>query len=334
MCGVVNIYRAREFYFSLIPRQELTFLCSDEKCRAAGTKVTGVNYRKTIEEADKFVRPHFRKNDEHIDTCEWVEREEARQEIEEESDGKANQTDQGGRRRKTPKFTDVVDLFTPKSATDRGHAKSLRKDRSEIKNLADKRERIEGYKKQIRTNLTRSSLLEEVVSCYETLDYEGKYSTYLIIKGTRKRTYLDCFRRIKRYVPGRDGWFIFYGGATVESLDQDFKLSFFDPVFMRGRKYEISLYLTKEQLNVQRCRGAYLREMLKELASDKRGYAKCYFYGRVKSSEKIPNCLDITVDDLNNLALIKRSKQPGPEREIKAAEIALQKKEHPAGVSY
>jgi hypothetical protein len=334
MREVVNIYRARDFYFSRTPREELTFLCSDVQCRKAGTKVTGVNYRKTIEEADKFVRPHFRKNDDHLDTCEWVEREEARQEVKEESINEANQNGEGIVKSKAPKSTDIVDVFKPKSTTDKESSEPSEEDDLGIRNLPGRRERIEAYKKQSRTNLTKANRLEEVVSCYEGLDFEGKSLNYLVIKGARRRTYQDCFRHVKRYVPGRDDWFIFFGGATVESLDQDFKLSFFDPVFMRGRKYEISLYLTKERLNVQKRQGAYLREMLTELASDKRAYAKCYFYGRVKSSEKIPNCLNIMVDDLSNLVLIKRSNRLGPKREIKAAEIALQKNEHPAGVSY
>ena len=79
---IVNIYDAKMEYFKQVePRIRFSFFCSDEECRKKNnTRVTGVNYDKHPNENTVKI-PHFRKLDNHIDTCEWVEVSEAIEEL-------------------------------------------------------------------------------------------------------------------------------------------------------------------------------------------------------------------------------------------------------------
>ena len=71
---VVSINEARrELVGGTDTTSRFTFLCSDERCRAHGTRVTGVNYWRPAQEADKYRAAHFRELDEHLEGCEWRE---------------------------------------------------------------------------------------------------------------------------------------------------------------------------------------------------------------------------------------------------------------------
>jgi hypothetical protein len=313
MGEVVDIYRARNFYFSQKVHEELTFLCSDEKCRKAGTEVVGVNYRKLIEEGDKFVRPHFRKHSDHIPDCEWVERDQASRESKEEVDNSTGQIDIAKGRSKTPKSTDVIDIFEPNLAADARQSETIpREIELQIKSLKDPNARVEAYKNYFRKNPSRTSILENVVGCYDAMNYEAKTSTTLVIRtsqGKRELSYADAVRHIRNYTPGLDEEVIWFGGAKVLDMGNVYWLSFIDRVVFKEEKHQITLYIKKSDLTARK-RQAYLLEMLKDLADDKENkYARCFFYGCITPSMKARRRLDVTIAHLNNLVVMKKSKQ-------------------------
>jgi len=310
---IVDIYHARNFYFSQKVRKELTFLCSDEKCRKARTKITGVNYRKLIEEGDKFVRPHFRKHSDHIPDCEWVERDEAIRELKEEADNSIDQIVVSVGRSKTPKSTDVIDVFEPYLPGGAGQSETIPQEiESQIKNLKNHDARVEAYKNYFRNNPSRTSILENIVGCYDAMDYEARTSTTLLIRtsqGKRELSYADAVRHIRNYTPGLDEEVIWFGGAKVLDMGNGYWLSFIDRVVFKEEKHQITLYIKKSDLTARK-RQAYLAEMLKDLADDKeKKYARCFFYGRITPSKSAKPRLAVTVAHFNNLVVMKKLKQ-------------------------
>lgn len=311
---VVNIYEARDYFFRQAPpRRRFQFLCSDANCRVAkGTKVTGVNYDKLIEENDQYVKPHFRENTEHLPDCEWVELEAALTELKKETDDDPGKESYARRaRRKRPKTSDVVDIFVPSSevcAPDicPGSVGIFSGDKSaEIKYILRKKDRIEAIKKHVRENLNQTSFLENVVDSFLTLEMEEKRSTGLKIGRSRWRSYRECFRPIKFYGRGRDEEFIYYGGVRAKRFGPNFSLKFFDKVEFNGMERWVSLYIKKEKLARYRHR-SYLTEFLEKLVSKQARYATCFFYGHIRPSTENEAFLDVELDHFDNLVLILR----------------------------
>ena len=311
---IADIYGVRNFYFSLEVRNDLTLLCSDEECRKTGTKVTGVNYKRLIEEKDKYLKPHFRKLSDHILNCEWVEREQALQEIKEEAAANADESGGSRRRSKTPKSTDVVDIFEPSVGKTDKQVETLTEEfKLKIKSIKDRKARLEAYKNYFRTNPSRTNILENVLSCYDDMEYEDKVSTFLTIRtsrGSQRRSYASVFTYIRNYVPGRDEERIYLGGAKVKKAKGGYRLTFIDWTLYEDENglmvwHQIDLYFKKDDLTARRRQG-YLLAMLQELADDEKQYARCCFYGRITKA-KVPRHLDVTIAHFNNLVVMKKS---------------------------
>lgn len=308
---VIDIYAARDAYFSQSPpRADFRFLCSDELCRQTNeTKVIGVNYRKLVEESDHFVRPHYRAQTEHIDICEWVEYERAWFEIQEElSRGSARKGDAPGpRKRKNIKSTNVVDIFVPNTAGGgRTVERSAREKFAEIKRLPTPKDRIEAYKTYVRDNLknnpNQSSVLENVVNSYLSLEPEIGRITDLRIGNGPWRSYWSCFRPIKFYDKDRKDDFIYFGNLRGVKYGHHYSLIFFDRVAFGAEERGISIYIKKHKLDGYKHR-AFLTEMLEEIVSRRVRYATCYFYGDIRPSDTNAGFLDVIIHHFDNLVL-------------------------------
>ena len=72
---VMNIFQARDYFFSRNPCERLRFECSDPACRNSpkAPAISGINHHASLKMDEKYVKPHFRTCGEHIQTCEWAE---------------------------------------------------------------------------------------------------------------------------------------------------------------------------------------------------------------------------------------------------------------------
>lgn len=308
LATIVDIYAARDHYFRQAPpRKRFEFLCSDEQCRATkGTKVTGVNYDKLVEETDQYVRPHFRENTEHTPTCEWVELEIALHELKGErgtrgrDDGGNDEAHGIGRGRKT---SNVVDIFIPSSdATAKVTGRIPAETRSQVKRIPAQRGRVDAIKNHLRENPNQTCVLEEVVDSYLSLTQDERRTARLRIGAGRQRSYRECFRPLSRYEQGAGDEFVYYGGARAKRIGPNFSLRFYDQVRFGSEDRLISLYIQKAELDRYRHR-AYLLEFLEKLVGGDARYATCYFYGRIVPSARNDAFLDVKLDHLGNLVL-------------------------------
>lgn len=254
MGKVVDIYEARDHFFrQQQPRRRFRFLCSDPACRGTnGTKVTGVNYDKLIEENDFFLRPHYRENTPHIATCEWVEREQASKELRDEAQDKAEREEetQSTSQSRAKKSSNIVDIYLPCSSLQGNQeVNNISPERLiAIKNIQDRAERIRSYKRLLKDNPSFTNLLENVVSSYELLGKSERATTLLKIGNNPRRPYKYCFRHIEHYTPGRDQHLIHYGGARVKHYPSGYSVRFYDSVKLEDGNWRISLFIKTEQL--------------------------------------------------------------------------------------
>lgn len=311
---IVDIYEARDCYFAQTPpRRRFNFLCSDRRCRESnGTKVTGVNYDKLVEELDQYVKPHFRENTKHIADCEWVEFEEALTEFDDEPGGGAGGQDEPGgpERGGNAKSSNVVDIFVPPTAggaRDGGRIPPDVVDR--IRRIPGRGDRINAIKNYLRDNPNRTSFLENVVDSYLGLTTdEERRAARLKIGEARLRSYRECFRPVRFYDrrPAED--YIFYGGASAMRYGRNYSLMFYDRVEHEGGERRVSLYIEWARLNGYRHR-EYLLEFLEGMLEGKGRYATVFFYGRFRPSPKRDDYLDVEVDHFDNLVLRLKEKQ-------------------------
>lgn len=71
----IDIYQACLAFSQQEKFTKFHFLCSDPACRNSipnGVRVTAVNHQYLPEDENIEKSPHYRKLDEHIETCEWV----------------------------------------------------------------------------------------------------------------------------------------------------------------------------------------------------------------------------------------------------------------------
>jgi hypothetical protein len=303
---IVDIYEARDCFFAQAPpRRRFNFLCSDEACReSSGTKVTGVNYDKLVEESEQYVRPHFRENTKHITDCEWMELEQALTELEDEQgDEPAIGDEPGGPgRRRNVKTSNVVDIFVPATAVGAREGGRIPLDvRDRIRQIPDRRGRIDATKKYLKANPNKTGFLENVVDSYLGLTGDERRATRLKIGDARWRSYRECFRPIAFYDRRPASDYIFYGGARARKYGANYSLRFFDKVVHEGRERWVTIYVERERLNRYRHR-EYLLEFLEGMLEEDR-YATVFFYGSFRPSAKREDYLDVVIDHFDNLVL-------------------------------
>jgi hypothetical protein len=311
---VVDIYQARALFFAQEePRRRLEFLCSDDACRVAnGTRVTGVNYDKLVEDdRDRvIVKPHFRMNPDtpHSPACEWVARERAWEalgcaDVEPDRRGRAHHF-------RHLKASDLVDVFVPSVPETTSMLSMPSEPRPRAPAARDARDsgREDEPGRRGRSNLTRADLLETVVSAYELLAPEERREVALRIARGPKLPYSKAFCRIEHYFaapPAR----IFHGGVQVRAHGPNFAVQFFDHVLRAGEPgrdhpLEVSLYLKRDAL-LRHWNGRFLLAQLTE-ASKRGHYAHCYFYGRLVDHAKLTDRVVVELETLEHLAFTVR----------------------------
>ena len=310
---VVDIYQARALFFAQEkPRHRFQFLCSDDACQNAnGTKVTGVNYDKLVEDGrDRVVvKPHFRMNPEtpHSAACEWTARERALKGL--DSHGEP-QTRGRAHHFRHVKSSDVVDVFLPSGSTtsaippaDPGSSVSG------SGNLRAGELKYDGaWSGRQTSNPTRADFLEAVVSVYELLEPDERREATLRIGRGRKLPYSRAFCRIEHYFSAR-GDRIFHGGVRVQLHGPNFAVRFFDRIVQNSDSgtrelLDVSLYLKRDAL-LDHWNGKFLIAQLSEAAKPGH-YAHCYFFGRLQPHAVVTDRLVIVVESLDRLAFTVR----------------------------
>ena len=282
---IVDIYRAHAFFFQQAePRRRLQFFCSDDVCRSAnGTKVSGVNYDKLVEEGDRIVqKPDFRMKGESAQRR-------LRMGCTTESAGTTRSgwrecADEIARRQlPTLKASDLVSFWPDLRAAP---ALASGKTNSAMSPSVDRKSAVPrntGTYQQLRSsNRTRVDFLEIVTSAYELLEPEERCEATLRIGLGPTFSYHNAFCRIEHYL-GVVGPRIFHGGVRVQLHGPDFAIRFFDRVqpFQGGSKIPlaVSLYLKHEVLKAY-WNGRFLAAQLEETPKPAH-YAQCYFFGRL-----------------------------------------------------
>lgn len=313
MREIVDIYQARNYYFDRGEQRKLNFLCFDEQCRnALKPKVSAVNYWKSIEDGDQICnRPHFRENPNypHLDNCPEIEFERVRQSIENETPSKVG----GGWR--TSKVSNMIDVFNPFSGDNKAAASEGEDNNAElrrIRNIPEKKTRLNAYKNYIRTAKTSSSILQEVVSCFLALKGYQRWRTSLRI-GRDEKTYAEAFTHLSDYSFVRQNDSILYGGASISIFPRDgstlkgYIIRFFDPVIINETEYRLSLYLSLYEISRFKY-GKFLRKQMETVAADKSLYLQCYFWGNIVEARKAGN-LNVELAHFNNLYLLPRPRK-------------------------
>jgi hypothetical protein len=295
----VDIYAARENFFSQTKLDRFNFLCSDPECRAKKpepVRIRGALHNKIPEEKDLSVTPYFATfaNHEHIETCEWLELEEALVKNKKNSELAKNINDF--------KDTQFITRFIPESESDDQQLMfdDLESTKS-IKNIANREERLEArYQKFVKNGSTTRSL-DCLVSFYEHARSIDKLYLELNVKGFGSFKLSHLFNHIKSYFYKKN-YSIFYGGASVKRLysDKSFSLIFYDEV----NGIPIHLYVSANNINSCPKVGNYLLRLLADLRGNKSSnhYLKVYFVGELIQSEKVKS-YDIKLSNLNNLSI-------------------------------
>lgn len=293
----VNIYEARRYFQKHKPSEKLHFLCSDNTCRRVRRpKVTGVNYDKLATRTHQFVKPHFRKNQEHLSKCEWVvglpalTQQNSSPVVEDHNE--PPQPAHSADRQSTPKLSDVVDIFVPGSGLRSfqcGRA-SGKEDDNRTGGLPTPFE-FALPKKHSKLNPNRSGLLEEVVSSYCFLgEDERTWKTLQIGTSSPPRTYQKTFRLIENYRAGEDcSKCIYFGKVWGRKVGNDFLLIFRERTKNERTPHGFRL-VTRTPLI-----GTLLREDLEDLVRSAKLRA-CYFYGDIRPALKDLEFFEITAD--------------------------------------
>jgi hypothetical protein len=312
---VVDIYQARALFFAQgEPRRRFEFLCSDGSCRSNGTRVTGVNYDKLVEDdRDRVVvKPHFRMNPEtpHGDACEWIAREWVFESL--DSASEKPEVRQRARAFRNLKSSDLVDVFSPVNSESAARPASGELVPVAAEGLSAKSDRGDTRNQTRVPNLTRVDFLETVVTAYELLEPEERREATLRIGRGVRLPYSHAFCRIEHYFAAR-GPRIFHGGVRVRPYGPGFAMRFFDRVVraddMGGPAiFDVSLYLRRGVL-AKHWNGPFLLAQLTEAAKPGH-YAHCYFFGRLVCHPALSHRLVIEVESMDLIAFTVRRRGP------------------------
>lgn len=274
----VNIQEACQEFFAQEEHLKFQFYCSDPKCRDARVRVTAVNYNKLPEEEKIIQSPHFRKLNEHLPGCYWVELEEA---LHEES----HKEHTSKKHRINSKLTHLITRFIPTSPEDKLKPSDAAKNElDKIKNISDTKIRKKELLAYSRNTGVTSTNLESLVSCFEELQAIKALNDVTVqIPKHGTKTYRQLFRRAEF---GRANDFvIYYGGARYKQDNGKlgFSLEFMDKL----DNLPITLDVASELFEEYRP-GKMLRRIINELIenSDKNPYLKVYWMGSLEKTDK------------------------------------------------
>lgn len=301
----LDIFAASQAFFSQPePRKRFAFLCSDDRCREqSNAKIIGVNYDKLAEGDEIYRAKHFKHNHagpEHIDDCEWVEREIALEETKGEAKAEDVDDESSVEKRKTGlKTTNAIQVFNPNQKQNVEFPQPNCGVGIGATNIARTRdERIRQYKREIVKGITETSVLERITDDYRSMSKEERQTEPLTIKGMGRETYYSFVVPIyacRNHKQTR----IYHGGAWVKKYGKGFALWFYDKSLVAGKSQQVSLYLSPYIIEGAPKR---LRCQLEE-ASKKGNYALCFFFGHMVQSQEHPDHLNAEIGTFGHIVV-------------------------------
>lgn len=289
---VVDIQDACREFAAQETYHEFHFLCSDPICRnsrSGGVRVTAVNHHRLPEESAVFRSPHFRRLDDHLPTCIWVELELIRHKDAELEDGDSDVIPRQHRilHRKLTRL--VTRFIVPNnehlSTVSREAIDFLNQIRS-IQDPEKRRRTLVEYAQGIGTTATN---LDALVTCFEELRTENALDIELIVKGIGRISYRDVFRHVS--LEPRQGFTVYYGGARLSRrYGAGFLLTFMDNVKERindgNQSVPIAFYVSPEKLKAYR-HSKYFTRIIQEVEknTERHPYLKVYWIGHLSKRD-------------------------------------------------
>lgn len=277
----VTIIEARDYFFGLPePRQKLTFLCGDDRCRAIlRPPVVGESYHKPEDAPDKKKSPCFRENvhHQHIANCTWISKGlpgEAVPTVKAHNARVSQACSEMGlifrpytsqRKAKQNNDTDIATPTTPIQApTPRGKAGTS----------------SSTEKKRPETN----RFMPTIAIRHLNFSEEQKRKTPLEIQGFAEGSFYSICLPMKRFHPHYQSRHIYYGRCDVESLTNVIMVKFWAKISLTGdrddRTVAAEFSLSKTRLTNE---NEHLLSVLESLAKpkEKKEEALCYFFSEI-----------------------------------------------------
>lgn len=296
LARVVTPDEARREYLSReAPGGKFTFLCSEDACREAAVRVIGAAYTTPAAERIRYITPHFKRQDAHLDGCVWIgEKAEASQDA-----------DHSHRSRTTrlarKKLTDFVDVFDPREDEEIPPITGGTGGNQEmVGGELDSTKKRSGQGGEYGGSLTRTCYLDRLVDCYleakATLGDEEFKSLNIDVKGVGTLALNSYFRLIKHASLATRNRVLFGGATFVLRYGLGFKLRFFDMV----EALPVFLYVSSDTMRQYRYRH-HLSRLIDQHESVR--YFRVFALGNLIVSPK-GKSLDLVVDDLRHLAIV------------------------------
>ena len=302
----VSITEARREYLSLENQPEgFTFYCHDPACRAATPRilVSGVNYRQPAEESAKYRKAHFRAHAKHPHggACAWITGE---VEVVQTNENSEATTTKSAKR----KPTDLVTVFDPRlhSATSGTNTHGM----DSLTTLINEQNHAAAHSNgssvsdahgEIRT-CDLDALVDSYLEARSILPVEQFNELKLKIVGHGEIRYRDYFQ----WIGTTDGSGVIYGGIRdSKDYKEGFCLYFYDGI----NNQQVQLYIPASQLLAYRY-WRHLRLIVDTVkANPDEHYIQVFVLGKLEYSMAHKKW-NITIDDLNHLTLILKSKAP------------------------
>lgn len=276
----VDIQEACQEFADQQEHKKFHFLCSDPACRNSkvdGVRVIGVNHYKSPEEQEVSNSAHYRVQDEHINTCEWMELDAALREEDKSEEAESNK-----HRKRLRKITRLITRFViPDDATNET-SNTVNNELARIRNITDqitRRKELRSYASGVGSTATN---LESLVSCYEELKDEKALDEEFSVQGYGKISFRNAFRHIT--LGATKDFAVYHAGARFhKGYGKGFSLAFIDQV--EGKS--TSFYVSSADVKKYRSSARLLRtiEDLK-INQDRRPYLRVYWLGDLSDTEK------------------------------------------------
>lgn len=299
---VTDIFTARQFYFAQSePREKLEFRCASAECRLGKNPlILGINYTK-IPGVDEFVQqPHYRTNkgELHDDDCPFVEYQEAVDEM--DAENPLDPPISGVKR------SMLVEVFAPVAEGEGNDIDAVDTQVLEgVKEIKDRRKRIDAIKDLLRKIPNRTRRLHEAVKCFLAMTKDQRKTTPFQIEGYPRYNYSAYFKYAAYSAPERRLPCIYYGRVNVRYWQT--KTPFYSLRFKahardnEGNERTVTVRVPEGLLRGSHDRAYY--ETLLATAVGLDGHTvTCFVYGHIALAERDPDKrIDITIDNLQSL---------------------------------
>jgi hypothetical protein len=302
---IVDITTASQIYYSQPePRHELTFGCANAACRTGENQqiILGINYTK-IPGIDEFVQqPHFRTKTRsiHHHDCPYVDYQLAVDELDAEEP--LNPPISG------VKKSTLVEIFSPANMQEARELDSIDiQVIQDVKNIKEKKHRIEAIKDILRKIPNCTSRLNLAAKCFLAMTPDLRKEIPFQIEGHPQLKYSSYFKWAGYCDVNRRTPCIYYGRVNIQYLsmkDPFYALRFHKRVTDNdGNERTVTIRVPVELLQQSRDR-AFYETILSSVAGLAGHNVMCFVYGAASFAEKTPDKhIDININHLHNLAI-------------------------------